>query len=52
MTNKFEDLSISKRTLYHYMAELWVFTFKKIQLEPVKRNTPERIQARKEWVEC
>lgn len=33
------------------MADLWIFTLKKVQLEPVERNTPERIQSRKEWVE-
>lgn len=51
MNNSFEDLTISKRTLYRYMADLWIFTIKKVQLEPVERNTPERIQARKQWVE-
>ncbi|CEP19738.1 hypothetical protein [Parasitella parasitica] len=45
MNNSFEDLTISKRTLYRYMADLWIFT---LQLEPVERNTPERIQARKQ----
>jgi hypothetical protein len=33
------------------MADLWIFTIKKVQWEPVERNTPERIQTRKEWVE-
>jgi transposase len=51
MTSSFKDLIISKRTLYRYMADLWIFTIKKVQLEPVERNTPERIQTRKEWVE-
>ncbi|KAI8875291.1 hypothetical protein K501DRAFT_202916 [Backusella circina FSU 941] len=50
MTSSFKDLIISKRTLYRYMADLWIFTIKKVQLEPVERNTPERIQTRKEWV--
>lgn len=48
MNNRFEDLTTSKRTLYRYMADLWIFTLKKVQLEPIKRNTPARIQARKQ----
>lgn len=36
MNNSFEDLTISKRTLYRHMAGLWIFTLKKIQLEPVE----------------
>ncbi|CEP12412.1 hypothetical protein [Parasitella parasitica] len=51
LKNSFEDLSISKRTLHRYMADLWIFTLKRIQLEPLERNTPERIQSRKEWVQ-
>lgn len=47
MTSSFKDLIISKRTFYRYMANLWIFTIKKVQLEPVERNTPERIQTRK-----
>ncbi|CAO3673298.1 unnamed protein product [Rhizopus stolonifer] len=51
MNNSFEDLAILKRTLYRYMSVLWIFTLKKVQLEPVERNIPERIQARKQWEE-
>ncbi|KAG1344247.1 hypothetical protein G6F62_004549 [Rhizopus arrhizus] len=51
LTSNFEDLSLSKRTVYRYLADLWIFTLKGVQLEPVERNTPERILARKEWVE-
>ncbi|KAG2213441.1 hypothetical protein INT47_009115 [Mucor saturninus] len=51
MTSSFKDSIISKRTLYSYMSDLWIFTVKKVQLDPVERNTPERIQTRKEWVE-
>ncbi|CEP10864.1 hypothetical protein, partial, partial [Parasitella parasitica] len=51
MTISFKDLSISKRTPYRYMADLWIFTIKKVQLELVERNAPEKIQTRKEWVE-
>ena len=50
-TGTFEDLSLSKPTLYRYLNNLWFFTLKKVQLEPSERNTPERIQARKKWVE-
>ncbi|KAG0182695.1 hypothetical protein DFQ29_002825 [Apophysomyces sp. BC1021] len=51
MTNNFEDPSISRRALYRYMADLWIFTLKRVQLEPVERSTPQKIQIRKEWVE-
>lgn len=33
------------------MADLWIFSLKRVQLEPEERNAPERIQARKVWVE-
>jgi hypothetical protein len=51
MTSSFKDLSISKRTLYGYMADLRIFTIKKVQLELVEKNAPERISTRKECVE-
>jgi len=51
LTSSFEGLSLSKRTVYRYLADLWIFTLKGIQLELVKRSSPERILARKEWVE-
>lgn len=50
LQNSFEGLTISKQTLYRYMSELWLFSLKRVRLEPVQRNTPERIQMRKEWV--
>ncbi|KAI8882282.1 hypothetical protein K501DRAFT_187061, partial [Backusella circina FSU 941] len=50
LTKVFEDFSLSKRTVYRYLADLWIFTLKGVQLEPVERNTPARILARKEWV--
>ncbi|KAI9256247.1 hypothetical protein BY458DRAFT_519485 [Sporodiniella umbellata] len=51
MTSSFKNLIISKGTLYRYMADLWIFTIEKAQLEPVERSTSERIQTRKVWVE-
>ena len=51
ITNTFEDLPVSKRTLYCYMANLWVFILEKVRLGSVERNTPEKIQTRTEWVE-
>ncbi|KAG2190495.1 hypothetical protein INT47_004875 [Mucor saturninus] len=36
MNNSFGDLTISKRTLYRYMDDLWIFTLKKVQLEPAE----------------
>lgn len=51
LTSTFEGLSLSKPTLYRYLNELWFLTLKKVQLEPLERNTPEKIQARKKWVE-
>lgn len=41
LKSSFDNLSISKRTLYYYMTDLWIFTLKRVQLEPVERNTPE-----------
>ncbi|KAI7868545.1 hypothetical protein BDF14DRAFT_1694770, partial [Spinellus fusiger] len=49
LNSSFSELTISKRTLYRYMADLWIFSLKKVQLEPEERNAPEKIQARKEW---
>lgn len=51
LNSSFSELTISKRTLYRYMADLWIFSLKRVQLEPEERNAPERIQARKVWVE-
>lgn len=51
LNSSFSELTISKRTLYRYMADLWIFSLKRAQLEPEERNAPERIQARKVWVE-
>ncbi|KAI8646643.1 hypothetical protein BD408DRAFT_318989, partial [Parasitella parasitica] len=51
LTSTFEGLSLSKPTLYRYLNDLWILSLKKVQLEPLERNTPERIQARKKWVE-
>jgi transposase len=50
LTDSFEDLSISKATVYRYMADLWVLTLKQVRLEPVERNTSERMEFRKTWV--
>ncbi|KAI9254711.1 hypothetical protein EDC94DRAFT_662224 [Helicostylum pulchrum] len=51
LTSTFEGLSLSKSTLYCYLNDLWILSLKKAQLEPLERNTPERIQARKKWIE-
>lgn len=51
LTSTFEGLSLSKPTLYRYLNDLWILSLKKVQLEPLERNTPERIQARKKWME-
>lgn len=51
LNSSFSELTISKRTLYRYMADLWIFSLKRVQLEPEERNAPGKIQARKEWVE-
>ncbi|KAG2230270.1 hypothetical protein INT48_009469 [Thamnidium elegans] len=40
LTKKFEDFSLSKRTVYRYLTDLWIFTLKGVQLEPVELNTP------------
>ncbi|KAI8334524.1 hypothetical protein EDC96DRAFT_450912, partial [Choanephora cucurbitarum] len=50
MNNSFEKLTILKRTLYRYITDMWIFIFTKVQLEPVERNAPDRIKARKQWV--
>ncbi|KAI8088610.1 hypothetical protein BDF21DRAFT_334380, partial [Thamnidium elegans] len=51
LTSTFEGLSLSKPTLYRYLNDLWFFTLKRIQPEPSERNSTERIQARKKWME-
>jgi hypothetical protein len=51
ITNTFEDLPVPKRTLYCYMANLWVFILEKVRLGSVERNTPEKIQTITKWVE-
>lgn len=38
LTSNFEDLSLSKRTVYRYLGNLWIFTLKGVQLEPVERK--------------
>lgn len=49
LNTSFSALNISKRTLYHYMADLWLFSMKSVRTEPEEdRNSPEKIQQRKE----
>lgn len=48
LNTSFDDLAISKRTLYRYMADLWLFSLKRAQMNPEERNSSEKIQQRKE----
>lgn len=50
MDQLMKQLNISKRTLYRYMADLWLFSLKRVRTEPEGRNSPAKIQQRKEWV--
>lgn len=51
LNTSFSDLTISKITLYRYMADLWLFSLERVCTEPEDRNSPEKIQQRKECVE-
>lgn len=48
LNTSFDDLAISKRTLYRCMADLWLFSLKRAQTKPEERNSSEKIQQRKE----
>lgn len=48
LTIIFIDLRTSKSTVYHYLTDLWIFSFKKVQMEPIERNISKKIQERKE----
>lgn len=50
LTNKFEDLSISKTALYNFVTERCRISLKKAHFHSVERNSPEKIQERHDWV--
>ena len=43
LTNKFEDLSISKTALYNFVTEKCRISLKKAHFHSVERNSPEKI---------
>ncbi|KAG1207763.1 hypothetical protein G6F35_010953 [Rhizopus arrhizus] len=50
LTEKFGYLQITRSGFYKFVREKCRITFKKAHLQPVERNTPEKIKQRYEWV--
>ncbi|KAG1050394.1 hypothetical protein G6F43_007324 [Rhizopus delemar] len=50
LTEKFGNLQISRTGFYNFVREKCRITFKKAHLQPIERNTPEKIEERYEWV--
>jgi transposase len=50
LTEKFGYLQITRSGFYKIAREKCRITFKKAHLQPVERNTPEKIKQRYEWV--
>ena len=50
LTEKFGYLQITRSGFYKFVRQKCRITFKKVHLQPVERNTPEKIEQRSEWV--
>ncbi|KAI7907173.1 uncharacterized protein BX663DRAFT_419240, partial [Cokeromyces recurvatus] len=51
LTQKFSDLTVKKSTAHNFLkAECNLFFLKKLTTQPAARNSPNKIQARKDWV--
>jgi hypothetical protein len=50
LTEKFGYLQITRSGFYKFVRQKCRITFKKVHLQPVERNTPEKIEQRYEWV--
>lgn len=51
LTASFSDLKISKTALYNFVTNECKISLKRAHFHSVDRNSPEKIKARKEWVE-
>ena len=49
LTEKFGYLQITRNGFYKFARQKCKITFKKAHLQPVERNTPEKIKQRYEW---
>ncbi|KAG1051641.1 hypothetical protein G6F43_006164 [Rhizopus delemar] len=50
LTEKFGYLQITRSGFYKFVMQKCRITFKKTHLQPIERNTPEKIEQRYEWV--
>lgn len=51
LTSQFEDLKVSKTTLYDFIKKKCKISVKRAYFYAVERNSVEKIQERKEWVQ-
>ena len=50
LLQRFQDLKVSKSTIYNFVRTECSLSFKKAQFQPVDRNSEEKIQERFDWV--
>ncbi|ORE11845.1 hypothetical protein BCV72DRAFT_317998 [Rhizopus microsporus var. microsporus] len=50
LVQKFQDLKVSKSTVYNFVRTECNLSLKKAQFQPVDRNSEEKIQERFDWV--
>ncbi|CAO3698202.1 unnamed protein product [Rhizopus stolonifer] len=50
LTQKFSDLSVKKSTVHNFLKTECNLSFKKLTTQPAARNSPTKIQDRKDWV--
>ncbi|ORE05786.1 hypothetical protein BCV72DRAFT_330182 [Rhizopus microsporus var. microsporus] len=50
LLQKFQDLKISKSTVYNFVRTEYNLSLKKAQFQPVDRSSEEKIQERFDWV--
>jgi hypothetical protein len=50
LIQKFSDLSVKKSTVHNFLKTECNLSFKKLTTQPAARNSPTKIQDRKEWV--
>ncbi|ORE12545.1 hypothetical protein BCV71DRAFT_190846, partial [Rhizopus microsporus] len=47
----FNDLNLSLSTVYNFMTTQYDLSIKQLRLQPVERNSQEKLQQRYEWVQ-
>ncbi|KAG1454166.1 hypothetical protein G6F46_007552 [Rhizopus delemar] len=50
LTQKLSDLSVKKSTVHNFLKTECNLSFKKLAAQPAARNSPTKIQNRKDWV--